>query len=442
MRDWKGKARAVPAGRAARLARIGGLGARIAGSAAASGLESLARGRRPQLRDLLLTPGNATRMADELARLRGAAMKVGQLLSMDGGDFLPPELAEILARLRADADPMPPRQLKAVLNAAWGEGWLARFEAFDVRPIAAASIGQVHRAQTRDGRDLAIKIQYPGVRASVASDVDNVGALARMSGLVPAGLDLAPLLAEAKRQLAEEADYAREAAQLARFADLLDGEADYVVPRPHADLSTDSVLAMDFIDSRPLEALAQRPQTERDAAMARLVRLTLRELFGFRAMQTDPNFANFRIRDDGRVVLLDFGATRDIPEGVAADYRALLAAGLAQDRAAMAAASLRLGFFGADDPAFEREAILDMIAIAFEALRSAAPFDYAASDVGARLRDAGMALAERRPTGRPPPMDVLYVQRKLAGLFLLGARIRARVALRPLVEAWTTGESA
>jgi len=437
MSDMSGgpRARAVPSGRLSRLARIGGLGARMAGAMAVDGAGALARGRGVGLRDLLLTPANATRMADELGRLRGAAMKVGQLMSMDAGDLLPPELAEIMARLRADADPMPPRQLKTVLNAAWGPGWLTRFETFDVRPLAAASIGQVHRARTRDGRDLAIKIQYPGVRASVASDVDNIGALIRLSGLAPEGLDVAPLLAEAKRQLAEEADYAAEAAHLRRYRALLGDDPAFLTPAPHDDLSTPDVLAMDYLDSLPLEALRDALQATRDRAMTDMVRLTLRELFEFGFMQTDPNFANFRVsRDLSRVALLDFGAARAIPSRTAGAYRDLLRAGMAGGD--MAEPAMRLGFFRADDPAFEREAILGMMAIAFEALRDDAPFDYAGSDVGARLRDAGLALARRRPSGGVPPMDVLFVQRKLAGLFLIGARIGARVALKPLTAPY------
>lgn len=133
------------------------------------GLRTAASGERVDLRALALSPENALRLTRELSHMRGAAMKVGQLMSMDAGELLPPEFAAILARLRADAHPMPPRQLRTVLDKAWGEGWYRRFERFDLRPLAAASIGQVHRALTPDGRDLAIKVQFPGVRESIES---------------------------------------------------------------------------------------------------------------------------------------------------------------------------------------------------------------------------------------------------------------------------------
>ena len=177
------------------MARMGTLATGLAGGMLAEGARQWAQGKRPSARDLLLTPANARRVADQLAQLRGAAMKVGQLLSMDAGELLPPELGEILARLRSDAKPMPIGQMDDVLTAAWGAGWDARFAQFGFTPIAAASIGQVHRATTKDGRQLAIKVQYPGIRQSIASDVDNVGTLLRVSGLLPAHLDVAPLLA-------------------------------------------------------------------------------------------------------------------------------------------------------------------------------------------------------------------------------------------------------
>ena len=159
--------RRVPSSRLARLGGFGRLAGGVAGGMLAEGARRVARGERPSLRDTLLTPGNAMRLADRLSHLRGAAMKLGQMISMDAGDLLPPELATILARVRENADRMPPKQLRDVLDAEWGKGWLGRFEKFDVRPIAAASIGQVHRATTKDGHDLAIKVQYPGVKESI-----------------------------------------------------------------------------------------------------------------------------------------------------------------------------------------------------------------------------------------------------------------------------------
>ena len=268
--DSMDRSRPVPGGRLARMMRLGGMAGGIAGGMLAQGTRQWASGRRPTVAGLLLTPANAIRLTRELSHLRGAAMKLGQLLSMDSGDLLPPPLADIMGRLRADATPMPPAQLQTVLARSWGKDWRRQFERFDVRPIAAASIGQVHRAHTRDGRDLAIKVQYPGVRGSIDSDVDNVAALIRLSGLVPSAIDVTPMLAEAKRQLHEEADYAREGEYLARFGALLADAADYRVPRLHADLSGADVLAMDFVGGVAVESHRVNDRT----LPARTVRLS------------------------------------------------------------------------------------------------------------------------------------------------------------------------
>ena len=197
----------VPARRFERLGKLGSLSAGIASSMALNSVKQLGQGKRPSLRNLLLTQSNVQRVSDQLAQMRGAAMKIGQLMSMDAGDVLPPELSQILMRLRDNANPMPPAQLKRVLNAEWPVQWLRSFDKFDVRPIAAASIGQVHRGQLKDGRDLAIKVQYPGVAKSIDSDVANFGILMRMSGLLPKGFKLAPYLEEGRKQLHAETNY-------------------------------------------------------------------------------------------------------------------------------------------------------------------------------------------------------------------------------------------
>ncbi len=424
----------VPAGRLSRLMRVGGLAGGIAGGVLAGAVREIALGRRPRATDLLLTPHNARKVADQLSRMRGAAMKVGQLLSMDAGDVLPPEISAALDRLREHADPMPPKQLRSVLNAEWGENWLGRFAHFNVRPIAAASIGQVHRATLKDGRDLAIKVQYPGVRAAIDSDVDNVAAFIRYSGALPRRLEIAPLLDDAKRQLHEEADYLREAEALARMSANLAHDSDFVVPRPHADLSTRNVLAMDFIDSTPLSDLVSAPQKTRDVVAARLIELVLRELFEFGEMQTDPNFANYRYNAaTGQIVLLDFGATRAFSKESQAGFHQLLIAGLNNDREAARVALKDVRLFDAKTPERHQSAILDMFEMASEALRCGSDFDFGRNELFLRLRDMGLEFATERDFWFVPETDTLLVQRKVAGTYLMAARLKARVDLAQIV---------
>ena len=433
----KRRHRAIPSSRAARLGAFGRLAGGVASGMLGEGARRLARGERPRMRDLVLTPGNVGRLADRLSHLRGAAMKLGQMISMDAGDLLPPELAAILAQLRSQAHRMPPEQLRHVLDSEWGPDWRRRFARFNATPIAAASIGQVHRATLPDGRELAIKVQYPGVRESIDSDVDNVATLLRVSGVLPRELDLAPLLTEAKRQLHEEADYEREAAQMTRFADWLDGHADYVVPRPLPELTTARVLAMDFIDGIPIEALADAPQEQRDAAMRDLMALVLREMFEFGAMQTDPNFANYRFQPDtGRLVLLDFGAARDVDPATAQGYRSLLSAGLSGDRDAVREAARAAGFLGEAAVARHRPLVDRMIDIVVTEMNRPGPFDFGDRGFVEVLREQGMEMAADRSTWHIPPVETLFVQRKVSGTALLAARLEARVDVRELVRPY------
>lgn len=430
------RALAVPTSRAGRAGRLGVMTAGIAGSVALGGLAQLGRGQRPQLRDLLLTPGNVTRLADQLARMRGAAMKIGQLISMDAGEMLPPELAQIMARLRADADFMPPAQLKSVLNAAWPAGWLGQFKTFDVRPIAAASIGQVHRAQLKDGRDLAIKVQYPGVARSIDSDVANVGALMRLSGLLPKGFDLTPYLAEARQQLHDETDYTREAQALGQFGEFLYDRPGFTLPVVYADWSTQDILSMSFVAGQPIEEARHLPEETRNQIARDLIDLTLAELFSFGVMQTDPNFANFRYdAATGRIVLLDFGATRTVTAQSAAGYRALMQAGLAGDQPGLRVAAKALGLLDANTAEHHAAQLLAMIDAVFAALTASPVFDFSDPSLARQMQQMGEALAADGFVPPPVPMDVLLFQRKFGGMFLLASRLGAKVAVADLIAA-------
>ena len=430
------RGRAVPSGRLARLGTFGRLAGGVAGGMLAEGARRLANGERPRLGDLILTPANATRVADRLSHLRGAAMKLGQMISMDAGDMLPPELSTILARLRNQAYRMPPQQLDRVLKAEWGADWRRRFRQFDASPIAAASIGQVHRATLPDGRLLAIKVQYPGVRESIDADVDNVATLLRVSNLLPAELDLAPLLAEAKRQLAEEADYRREGDQMRRYGERLRGDPRYVVPVLDDELTTGSVLAMSFVEGQPIETLTEASAEVRDQAMTALIDLVLRELFEFGVMQTDPNFANYRWQPEAQaLVLLDFGATRAVPAATAAAYRRLIEAGLARDRDRIRAIAVETGFLGAHAADAHGSSVDRIIAAIDEAMNRPGPFDFGDRAFVPIVREEARALVADRATWHVPDVETLFVQRKVSGTALLAARLKARVDVRGLAAA-------
>ena len=287
-----------------------------------------------------------------------------------------------------------------------------------------------------DGRDLALKIQYPGIARSIESDVDNVAALLRLSRMLPVEIDVSGIVGEAKRQLRQEADYLQEAANLRRYQKLLADEPRLCVPGVHDDLTTKRVLAMDWASGRPLEDLADpaTPQARRDAAGELLQRLLFRELFEFRFVQTDPNFANyFYDAEDGRLRLLDLGAAREYDPAFVACYARLCRAALAGDREALRRAAVEIGYLRDDDPEERAASAVELMFLVCEPLRHEGVYDFARSTVAARTRDAGFDLAFRKGFLRAPPPETVFLHRKLVGTFLLCGRIRARVDVRALL---------
>ncbi len=424
----------VPASRLGRLFGLGLAAGELVLGGMAEGVRRLAEGQRLGGAQTLLTGANARRLAQRLARLRGAAMKLGQLLSLEGEEFLPREAAAALAMLRAGAEAMPLAQLHRMLGREYGKGWQARFARFDDDPIAAASIGEVHRARTRDGREVALKIQYPGVARSIDADVDNVAALLRLLDVLPRGADVDALAVEAKRQLRQEADYLAEARFLDRYRKLVADEPRFLVPRVHRDLTTARVLAMDYVEGAPLEALADAPQGTRDAVGRLLERLLFRELFEFGVMQTDPNFANYLW--DARaqhVGLLDFGATVEFAPEFVERYRRICRAIVGGDRDAVRRHAVAIGYLAPGDSAAQADAAVEVILLVCEPLRHRGRYDFAASDLPARVRELGFELAFRKGLLRTPPPETMFLHRKLVGAFLLLARIGARVDVRALV---------
>lgn len=437
----KGKAQggnaSVPGNRVSRFSRMVRLASGVAGGMLAEGSRQLAQGNRPKASDLILTPANARRVADQLANLRGAAMKVGQLLSMDAGDVLPPQFTEVLARLRSDAQSMPVKQVVAVLEENWGKDWETKVYQFAFDPVASASIGQVHEAISLKGKRLAIKLQYPGVRKSINSDVDNVATLLRISRLVPPQLEIGPLLAEAKTQLHEEADYLREASYLTRYRELLADAPQFVLPEVASELTTENILAMSFVEGQPIESLQGATRVARERAMSLLMELLFRELFEFKMVQTDPNFANYQYcYQSKQLILLDFGATRTYSDEIVEAYRNLFRAAIAQDRDALFVSARAIGYFQEEMSQDQRESLLDLFMMATEPARHPGPYDFSESDLTSRLSEAGMTLSMEKGYWHTPPADALFLHRKLGGMFMLAARLQARVDVRSLLQVY------
>lgn len=425
------RAAAVPSSRISRMASLTGLAGRVAGNLVTESSKHWLRGQRPVMSELLLSRKNLEQVADKLARMRGAAMKLGQLISMDSGALLPPELAAVLERLRDDAVIMPAAQLVDVLEQNWDQDWDQRLAQFSFEPVAAASIGQVHRGRTHAGRELAIKIQYPGVRRSIDSDIDNVVSLLRLSGLLPRDLDIDALVEEAKHQLRLETDYLHEQQALLNYADALTHfrhRDALALPGVEIELSTDQMLCMDYLDGTSLTDAANRQPGLQHHIPALLLELFFCELFQLRTVQTDPNPANYQYNlEQDRLVLLDFGAVRHFSAEFVSQYGRAICAATDQDAAALGTALEQLGFFGQRHDAANRQVVLDIFMEATEPLRTPGPYDFGTSDLAQRIHARGMAISSNPEAWHTPPADVLFLHRKMGGLYMLAARLGAQV---------------
>ncbi|MFP5219459.1 MAG: ABC1 kinase family protein [Actinomycetes bacterium] len=275
---------------------------------------------------------NADRTRRVLGDLKGGALKAGQLLSTVEALFpQDPEATwrEALVGLQEQNEPLPFRDVEPVLREELGD-WPSLLPHLDRRAAAAASLGQVHRGRWRDGRPVAVKLQYPGVREALTADVRALSAASRAAALVARGLSLPPLVAEMRDRLTEELDYEHEARTQTRFADAYRDDPDVVVPRVvHA---TPRVLVMDWLDGTPLAAVARTAeQAERDRVGALYQRFLVSGPERAGVLHTDPHPGNFRVLDDGRLGVLDFGSSLEMPDGMPPTFGRLISALLGDD---------------------------------------------------------------------------------------------------------------
>jgi predicted unusual protein kinase regulating ubiquinone biosynthesis (AarF/ABC1/UbiB family) len=387
----------------------------------------------------------ARALAGELGQLKGSVMKVGQMLSLYGQYFLPPEAVEVLASLHDDTPPVDWKSLEPVLKRGLGRA-LAELEV-DRVPLASASLGQVHRARRKsDGFELVLKVQYPGVADAIESDIRTLSRLIAMTRLAPRGLNLEPVYLEVKEMLHREVDYAAEIEHTRRFGERLRGDARYVVPQVLQEYCSGQVLALSYEPGLSARDPAVRalPQARRNALALASLELFLRELFEWGMVQTDPNFGNYKIRIAGmngglspiysdQIVLLDFGATRMFGRGFVESYREMLRGALAGDRDATLRGAAGIGVMPGDFPAPVREAFVELCELIVEPFRGG-DYDWGASDLPRRV---GEKIARNAMTRymRIPPREIVFLHRRLAGAFFLAATLGARGDARPVLEA-------
>ncbi|XP_061537456.1 atypical kinase COQ8B, mitochondrial [Phycodurus eques] len=431
----RARERKVPATRISRLANFGGLAVGLGIGAIAELAKQSLGGKRKDMNALLDSPllseANVERIVNTLCKVRGAALKIGQMLSIQDNSFINPQLQKIFERVRQSADFMPTWQMNNALEKELGPGWREKLSSFEDKPFAAASIGQVHHGVLKDGREIAMKIQYPGVAESIHSDINNLMSVLKLSVVLPEGLFADSSLEVLQRELAWECDYEREAECAKKFRSLLEGDSFFQVPEVIDEMSTRRVLAMELVQGVPLDCCVDLDQETRNQICFNILQLCLRELFEFRFMQTDPNWANFFYNSEtNKVVLLDFGACRSYPESFTNDYIEVVHAASVGDQATVLSKSKDLKFLtGFETKAF-KEAHVEAVMILGEAFASSEPFEFGTQSTTQRIQSLVPVMLRHRLT--PPPEETYSLHRKMAGSFLICSKLKARIPCKDM----------
>ncbi|MGZ3775351.1 MAG: ABC1 kinase family protein [Pseudobdellovibrionaceae bacterium] len=395
-----------------------------------------------------LLQNQASFISAELGELKGSLMKAGQMLSMYGEHFLPPEANQLLKSLQSNSVPMSWEAIEPTLKKSLPAEKLELLE-IDHEALASASMGQVHRARIKStGENIVLKIQYPDVDKAIDSDLLGLRTILGTLKLLPKDTNFDPIFSEIREMLMQETDYIMEAKLTEKFYELLKNDSRYIIPKVFAEFSGPKILATSYesgvaVDDPLIQSL---PQSRRNKIALSFLDLYFREIFEWGIVQTDPHSGNYRIRLDAhgndQLILFDFGATRSYADNFILPYRRMIKGSLLNDRNVFLKAVLDLGFIHKNDPPelkklFE-EFCLEMVEpfIAHDDPRNIdgrvsadGSYDWKNTDLPQRLSKKIFQII-RSHKWRTPPREILFLDRKTGGVFIFLSILRAKVCGR------------
>jgi predicted unusual protein kinase regulating ubiquinone biosynthesis (AarF/ABC1/UbiB family) len=429
-----------PATKGKRLLRLASMTARVATGYTASRVKAVFQSKEAAERDRARAHEQAGELiAQTLGELKGAVMKVGQMASI-AGDLLPKELSEALGALQREAPPMDFEVIAEQIERELGAAPASLFERFDEQPFASASIGQVHRARTDDGREVVVKVQYPGVDAAVDSDLAHLKIALRASGLVRVKRKvLDDVFGELRARLHEELDYCNEADNVRLFAEYYRGHPHVVVPEVVGERSSQRVLTLTYEPGHHIGELQSFPQEIRNEIGGELFRVLADQIFNLKILHADPNPGNFAFRPDGTLVLYDFGCVKRLDPGVIEAYRDTIRAGFAEDYAGIEDGLRRLGARNLEGPEVPLDYYKPWRDIFMRPLLGDEPYDYGSS----RLQQDAIKLVPGFLTkylgSFQPPVELVFLDRVVVGTYGNLRKLGARGQYRGLLEAHLVG---
>ena len=431
---------AIPKRAVARTARMASLPLGYAGRTAL-GVGKRIGGKPAEAVATEIQMRTAEQMFRVLGELKGGAMKFGQALSVFEA-ALPEEVAgpyrATLTRLQDAAPPMPAQTVHDVLADQLGSDWRERFSEFDDDPAAAASIGQVHKAVYRDGREVAVKIQYPGAGKALMADLNQVSRMGRMfAGMVP-GMDIKPLLDELKARVAEELDYLRESESQRSFAVAFEGDPDFRIP--HILAAAPLVLVSEWVDGIGLShIIADGTREERDRYGTLYNRFLLAGPARAHLLHADPHPGNYRITEDGKLAVLDFGAVAHLPDGLPSAMGQLLRIAMLEDARGVLEGLREEGFIK-PNITLDAQALLDYLTPLVEPARYES-FHYTREWLRGEFMRMKDPRSEEFTIGfklNLPP-NYLLIHRVWLGSVGVLCQLDANVASRSEIERWVPG---